>query len=319
MFACKICGNNESNSVFIAREMMFGFRDEFQYIECGTCGCLQLVEIPENIQKYYPNNYYSFEIKGEDHYIQNTLIKSVKRALKRKVLGDFLQGNGFVSKLVTPKYTSYYPWIKKGILKPHSAILDVGCGNGELLLRMYNDGFRNLKGADPFIKEDIYYKCGIVIHRKDIRSLTGEFDFIMLHHAFEHLNDPLQELKNICNLLSRKGIILIRIPVANSFAWRKYGVNWVQLDAPRHFFLHTPKSMDVLSEKAGLTITDIMYDSYAFQFIGSEKYIRDISLHQDADFLSQEQLRKFELESKRLNDISQGDQACFYLTKKTDL
>jgi len=31
------------------REMMYGFRDEFIYIECSECGCLQIAEIPEDI------------------------------------------------------------------------------------------------------------------------------------------------------------------------------------------------------------------------------------------------------------------------------
>jgi SAM-dependent methyltransferase len=45
------------------------------------------------------------------------------------------------------------------------------------------------------------------------------------------------------SLLACKGIIVVRIPAVSSYAWERYGVAWMQLDAPRHFFLHSPKSM----------------------------------------------------------------------------
>ena len=36
---CKICDKSEDNPVIIAREMMFGKRDEFEYFQCLRCGC----------------------------------------------------------------------------------------------------------------------------------------------------------------------------------------------------------------------------------------------------------------------------------------
>ena len=58
---CKVCGSDIDNKKFIIREMMFGLRDEFSYFECAKCGCLQITEIPKNIEKYHPLNYYSFK------------------------------------------------------------------------------------------------------------------------------------------------------------------------------------------------------------------------------------------------------------------
>jgi hypothetical protein len=57
---CKVCLNNEDNTLFIFREMMLGLREDFDYILCNKCGCLQIVEVPKNMQKYYPYNYYSY-------------------------------------------------------------------------------------------------------------------------------------------------------------------------------------------------------------------------------------------------------------------
>ena len=316
MEECKICGNTDNNTTVVAREMMFGLRDEFKYLECGKCGCLQIKEIPANIAKYYPENYYSYLGKGEDQLIQNSLSKSLKRNLKKKLLNYYLRGNSLTGKLIFSNYKSYYPWIKKNTLTNDSKILDVGCGSGELLLEMYNDGFKDLTGVDPYIKQEINYKSGIIIYKKQLEELTEKYDLIMLHHAFEHMDQPLAILKKMFHLLNNKGFVLIRIPVAACFAWRKYGVNWVQLDPPRHFFLHTTKSMQILCEQSGFRLMDVVYDSYSLQFTGSEQYLRNIPLMEDVQLFTEKEIGEFTNEANRLNKIKDGDAACFYLFKE---
>ncbi|MGH2855114.1 MAG: hypothetical protein ACRDLF_13090, partial [Solirubrobacteraceae bacterium] len=56
---CAICANAAGNRVFGAREMMFGLRERFEYLECGECGCLQLLDVPEDLARFYPESYYS--------------------------------------------------------------------------------------------------------------------------------------------------------------------------------------------------------------------------------------------------------------------
>ena len=57
--ACRICSSTEKHDIIPVREMMFGMRDKFDYLSCSQCGCLQLINPPENMGKYYPDNYYS--------------------------------------------------------------------------------------------------------------------------------------------------------------------------------------------------------------------------------------------------------------------
>ena len=56
-YSCLICGNAVGNRAFTAREMMFGRRDSFEYVECGRCGCVQLTNVPDDLSPYYPDNY----------------------------------------------------------------------------------------------------------------------------------------------------------------------------------------------------------------------------------------------------------------------
>lgn len=102
---CAICKNEENNKTFILKEMMFGFRDEFKYFQCSACFCLQIENIPDNLNKYYPGNYYS--------YSSNTIQKKINK-FKRL---QFNQITGFkkslLGALVSVKYKSkLYEWCK---------------------------------------------------------------------------------------------------------------------------------------------------------------------------------------------------------------
>src|SRR5690242_20511943 len=61
MGQCRICATT-NGTTFAAREMMFGFRDEFEYFQCGNYGSISInQDLSElDMQRYYPSDYYSF-------------------------------------------------------------------------------------------------------------------------------------------------------------------------------------------------------------------------------------------------------------------
>jgi hypothetical protein len=143
----------------------------------------------------------------------------------------------------------------------------------------------------------------------------------MFHHSFEHLQDPLEVLKSAAGLLARGGTIVVRIPIVTSYAWEKYGIAWVQLDAPRHFFLHSPESMSRLARAVGLRVVRVVYDSTEFQFFGSELYLRDGSWLSggsstpDSSAFAPDEIENFRRLAVELNASERGEQAAFYLQK----
>ena len=65
--SCRICKNKDNHSYYTAKEMMYGYRETFNYFQCGNCKCLQIVDIIDDMSKYYPSNYYSFsKYSGKD-------------------------------------------------------------------------------------------------------------------------------------------------------------------------------------------------------------------------------------------------------------
>ncbi|NMF96724.2 class I SAM-dependent methyltransferase [Aromatoleum toluolicum] len=218
----------------------------------------------------------------------------------------------------------HFGWLRRGGVRDFSAaILDVGCGLGDRLLTLRREGFTNLVGIDPFIGNDIHYQNGVRVLKLSVHEMDGAFDFITLHHSFEHMPDPLPTLQSLFRLVKPGHAVLIRIPVCGTNAWRTYGHNWVQLDAPRHLFLHSIMSMQVLAKQAGFRLGDIVFDSEPLQFWGSEQYVRDIPLldprsyevNPESSIFTREQIQQYRQRAAQLNLAGDGDQACFYLVR----
>jgi SAM-dependent methyltransferase len=194
--------------------------------------------------------------------------------------------------------------------------LDVGCGSGTLLQRLARAGFQNLTGVDPFVKTSSISN-GVKILKYEINDLDGEFDLIMFHHSFEHVTDPSQALAATRRLLSKSGRCLIRVPTCSSFAWKHYGKNWVQLDAPRHIVIFSREGFAKLALLAGFDLNETIDDSSEFQFIGSEMYCRDIALMSQPfeRMFSPKQIDEYRQKAAQLNSQCLGDQAAFIISR----
>ena len=237
---CGICGNEQGNRDYQAREMMFGFDETFAYFQCAQCECLQIAEVPADLGRYYADGYYSYSPARAHRGLKAALIRWRDRYA--------LSGRGVLGSWLYLRYPN--PCLRRlrgCTLTPQARILDVGCGGGLLLYALRELGLNHLLGVDPYNPKDLRYPNGLTIEKKDIHHVEGQWDLIMFHDSFEHTPDPCQTLARVSQLLSPSGQCLLAIPVASSYAWTHYGVNWVQLDAPRHLFLHSDRSIRVLA------------------------------------------------------------------------
>lgn len=315
---CRICGGNIDDKL-IVKEMMFGTRKNYTYHHCAHCEALQIENPIEDIDELYPKNYRSFSsaaggIKGK---IKRYLIRnSVRNEVEKNTLfsGICNMGEHLAARSL------------KNRIKNTTEILDVGCGTGELIEALSTIGFENVSGVDPYIEKE-KSNTAWPIKKAFITDLdeSKKYDVIMLHHSFEHMAKPLEILQKLSKLIKAEGFILIRIPVCDCIAFDRYKENWIQLDAPRHVFLHTNKSMELLAEKSGLIIDEIVNDSTAFGFLGSEQYQNNIAQNEPQSFFkpfykkifskpfSSDQLHQFSKDATLANQQGRGDQRIYIL------
>ncbi|MBF0438222.1 MAG: class I SAM-dependent methyltransferase [Magnetococcales bacterium] len=311
---CHICGNEQRNTLHYPKEMMYGLRESFEYQCCGECGMVQITAIPEALGNYYGDEYSSFKKNRET--LLPPLLAKLRACRTRHYLGNGDPLGALIS--LFSRRPPYFDWVAPFNLTLNSSILDVGCGSGGLLLKLRREGFTDLLGVDLFLAETREYACGVRILAASLDQVTRCFDLIMLHHSLEHMPDQHAALASVRERLNPGGGVLIRIPMANCYAHRRYGVHWAAWDPPRHLYLHTVRSLHHLAKMHGFAVFDVRYDSGTEGILGSEYYQRDIprvewpNADRSGTFSPQTRKAAEDL-ARQLNTIQDGDTACFYL------
>ncbi|WP_176736414.1 class I SAM-dependent methyltransferase [Oligoflexus tunisiensis] len=306
---CSVC-SSRSYSTIVAAEKMFGMGGHFQYRECRDCGHVELTEVPQDITRYYPANYYSFRQPSAI----KTFLKTKRSAYshgQRTLIGALME------RKIGPDPTA--EWFRHAGVRKTDRILDVGCGSGIFLRDLREAGYTSIMGIDPYIERDYQYGP-IHIKKMSAYDLKQKFDFIMLNHSFEHMLEPVKMMQQLARLVDKGGTLLIRVPVIGE-AWKTYRENWVGLDAPRHFFIPSVSSFSIMAEQAGLRIHDVVFDSTDFQFWASEQYKRNIPLESSQSYdrnpggsiFNADQIQDYKKRADQLNREQKGDQASFYL------
>ena len=312
--ACRLCGGAIARTMDV-REMMFGTRERFRYELCAQCGCLQIAEVPGDLARHYPRDYYSFGVKPPGR------LKRLRRRLKRApILGASAPVAAMLRRLF-PRDAPLHLYRDIGV-RPTDRVLDVGTGSGEHVLALRDAGVTGAVGLDPYIDADIMDQGRVLVHRRDLAAMTGEFELITLHHALEHVPDQVASLAQARARLAPAGRILVRIPTVTSWAFEHYGVDWVNLDAPRHLCLHSHRSIGVAAAGAGLKVDKLWCDSTGMSFMGSEQYRRDIPLTDARSFartrkggiFTPTERKTYEARARELNRERRGDWICVLLS-----
>lgn len=311
---CRICGGALKRGLRV-REMMFGTREEFSYHQCANCACLQIDVFPEDIARYYPADYYSYDLT------QHNAIKRLRRGSRRRLI---LTAPAFVSRsmhLFSGSDDLFHLYRNRLGVGPASRLLDVGSGSGAHVFELREAGVTRAFGVDPYVPRTVEADGMPVVYKARLDDLTGSYDFITFHHSLEHMPDQKSTLRAAARLLAPGGKILIRVPTVSSEAYARYGADWVSIDAPRHFFLHSHRSLRLLASSANLVVNELWCDSDAMQFMASEQYRENIPLLDPQSaardggkrLFSLTERTSFKLRAVRLNRQLRGDSICAVL------
>lgn len=307
---CVACGLDGSGAErFTAFETQEVTGETFVYRRCDGCGSLQIEDVPDDLSRYYDTaSYSSFNVKNSlatRPVVQNPASRAALRALgavhRRTGKGLGLR------------------FVRDAGIDPLESVIDIGSGAGENLIHMRLLGHRAVQGSDPFLPEDIEVH-GTKILSRHHSQLTGTYDWVVMNHSFEHVPDPHAMLASAARLMAEGGRILVRMPIMGTAAWRRYGIHWAQVDAPRHLVLYTPDAVEEVARRAGLVVERLFFDSWSFQFWGSELAQRGVphhgaSMQQARRHFSKDELRAWTRESETLNARRDGDAGGYVLRR----
>lgn len=135
------------------------------------------------------------------------------------------------------------------------SIIDFGCGTGAFLrsIQPYTTALYGIELQDSF--RESLLEDGIDCFSSIDAVPDKSIDTIFLFHSFEHLPNPLIQLKQLCTKLKSGGKIVVEVPHAKDFL-----ISHLQLSSfidftlwSQHLILHTRSSLNKFLDVAQFT------------------------------------------------------------------
>lgn len=120
---------------------------------------------------------------------------------------------------------------------PKGRLMDVGCGNGNMLDVAQQLGWRAMGlELDPNAVRAARTRGLDVLEGSYARlaEFEGELDCVICSHVLEHVHDPQDMLRKLSGALKLGGTLLLSLPNASSLLRDHFGDDWRGLEAPRH-------------------------------------------------------------------------------------
>ncbi len=154
--------------------------------------------------------------------------------------------------------------IRRRVANPRRA-LDVGCGDGKLLVALAGRGF-GCTGIDrnPHARDAVAAHAGITLHVGTLaaaRLPSASFQVVVLRHVLEHVEDPRATLDEVARVIEPGGLLVVAVPNVASWQARGTGDHWFHLDLPRHLHHFTPAALATIVDGSGFTVDRVAHFS----------------------------------------------------------
>lgn len=151
---------------------------------------------------------------------------------------------------------------------PGRRLLEIGVGSGSFLSAAREQGYE-VGGCDLSapICNRVRNKYGIEMHGGPLTTLArgSRFDVIVMNHVLEHVQQPVEFLRDVSRLLSPGGVLHIAVP--NVACWEARLSGWTSFE-PYHLTYFAPETLEPTVTRSGLSIKHIMtHDSFSGWFL----------------------------------------------------
>ncbi|CAN5613706.1 hypothetical protein BH20ACT2_BH20ACT2_20590 [soil metagenome] len=198
--------------------------------------------------------------------------------------------------------------IEKAIGGP-GAMLDVGCGAGEVLLAAKERGWRTA-GADP-VEDSVTLarSRGLDVHAALLQD-TGlperSFDLVSAFHVVEHLTDSTAFLELIARWARPGGHVLVELPNWASVHRRRTGAQWPSLRPLEHLGHYSPDTLDATLRRAGLEPVLLRTMGFLWEGQTLDQALADLARQGWAPWFRRSRLLVHERDDHRLEPSAAG-------------
>ena len=199
---CPVCSNRKGNVLKTVRFYLPAkctLPSEYDVVSCTECGFTYADSSATQLDynDYYATfNNYSEAVKTKKNYYDEI-------SPLYKYFVEFLNGIDHISR--------------------DSAMIDIGCGGGNLLYLLRQSGYTNISGLDPSQGSiDNLKSQGIPGYVGNIFDTTSEelknrFDVVISTMVIEHIFDLNRYIDNLDSLVKDDGLIVVNCPAVETY------------------------------------------------------------------------------------------------------
>ncbi len=272
---CPACyADAEQATRYSRMDDYLSFPDTWHMHQCKSCRSIYLNPRPddESLPLAY-QNYYTHASVADETLLGEKIV--------HRLIGDYLRsrfnfnakkpifGGRYIFRMVFPlrmKLDVYGRHIPKSMCNETTRLLDLGCGNGDFLLRAQAMGI-DVTGLEPDpVAVEAMRARGLKVTQGDLKTLLLEgavFDYVTLNHVIEHVKSPKELLAEIYEILAPGGYVWLGLPNPNALGIKIFKKGWKGFHPPFHLLIPSQSVLAAWLKDAG-------FESVVFMRRGGE-------------------------------------------------
>ena len=152
-------------------------------------------------------------------------------------------------------------YLTKVLTDPNAHILDFGCGFGQMISALKQNGFSSVEGADINSAAISHLReCQITVYdltaEEDFYDRNaGRYDFVIMSHVLEHFpkSEVISQLRQVHKVIKSGGALIVMVPNAQS----NTGCYWAYEDFTHHL-LFTSGSLYYVLKASGFSSVEFI-------------------------------------------------------------
>ena len=198
--------------------------ERFRYRHCSACGAFSLVDVPDDLGRFYPSSYYDLPAAEELDRVAPGEVHKVAMIAEHAASGRLVE--------IGPGAGVFAYCARRAGFDVTAIEMDTRtCMHMREII-----GVEAIESADP---------AGVLAGMPPSRVIA-------MWHVVEHLANPAAVLEAAAANLEPGGVLAVATPNPNSLQFRLMGGRWAHVDAPRHLFLLPLDAVTRHAEHAGL-------------------------------------------------------------------
>ena len=228
--SCYLCKNNK----YSKRTGNVRDNPDIDILECSNCGLVYLSSLGHIQGEHYEaSGMHDDEVPNIDKWLKETEFDDKRR----------------------------YDFVKEKIANKN--VLDFGCGVGGFL-EMAKRSASNVSGIE--LERALQHsfqerKLNVFSNLKEAQKESKKYDIITAFHVVEHLKNPKEILKDLSQLLTENGEMIVEVPNSDDALLTLYENKDFQSFTywSQHLFLFNAKTIAELVKRSGLKLNWIKY------------------------------------------------------------